>query len=206
VPAIVYGLIVAAISTIVLVLARLLALESPSAYDEYNASVSYSFGLVSFVVLLIGGILLVILGGAIQSAYLGGLLDIANGRSVTVGTFFKPRNVAAVVIASLIIGVASFIGNFVIVGSLIVALFTIFATVAVVDRNVAAIDGIKASFEITKDNFVQVLITYVIVALLITVGFLVCFIGLFVAVPVAGLYLVYAYRKLTDGQIAPLTP
>jgi uncharacterized membrane protein len=169
----VYGLVVGALSMIVFLIAGALAPESTSSYDEYSESVAFDFGFASLVVLFLGGILLVVVAGAIQSAYLGGLLDIANGQPVTVGTFFQPRNVAAVVIASLIIGVASFIGSFVIVGSLIVALFTLFATVALVDRNISALDGIKASFEIVKDNFVQVLITYVIVALLLTVGFFV---------------------------------
>ena len=49
-------------------------------------------------------------GAAIQSAFLGGLLDIANGQPVTIGSFFKPRNVGSVIIASLIIGIAAGIG------------------------------------------------------------------------------------------------
>jgi uncharacterized membrane protein len=206
VPTLVYGLVVAALSTIVFFIAFGLASESSTSYGEYGETSAPEFGFASLIVLFLGGILLVVVAGAIQSAYLGGLLDIANGQPVTVGTFFKPRNVAAVVIASLIIGVASSIASFVIVGSLIVGLFTIFATVALVDRNISAIDGIKASFEIAKDNFVQVLITYIIVMLIVTVGVLACFIGIFVALPVAGLYLVYAYRKLSGGHIAPLTP
>ena len=38
------------------------------------------------------------------------------------------------------------------------------------------------------------------------VGALACGIGLIVAIPVAALFLVYTYRKLTGGQVAPLTP
>ena len=141
-----------------------------------------------------------VLGGAFQSAYLGGLLDIADGKPVEIGTFFKPRNVVNVVIASLLIGVASAIGSIVFIGSAVVALFTLFAVVILVERNLSAIDGIKASFEIVKANFVQVLLTYLIVAVIISVGAFLCGIGLFVALPVAALYLVYAYRTLTAAR------
>ena len=48
--------------------------------------------------------------GAIASARYVGLLDIANGRPVTIASFFRPRNAGPVVIASLIVGIASSIG------------------------------------------------------------------------------------------------
>jgi uncharacterized membrane protein len=38
------------------------------------------------------------------------------------------------------------------------------------------------------------------------VGALLCGVGLIVAVPVAALILVYAWRRLSGGQVAPLTP
>ncbi len=44
----------------------------------------------------------ILVSGAVASAYYGGLLDIANGQPVSVGSFFRPRNVVSVVIASLI--------------------------------------------------------------------------------------------------------
>jgi len=89
---------------------------------------------------------------------------------------------------------------------LVVALFTIFTTVILVDRNVGAIDGIKASFELVKSNFGPAILAYLIVAVIMAIGAAICGIGLIVAVPVAQLFLVYAYRKLSGGDVAPLTP
>jgi len=86
------------------------------------------------------------------------------------------------------------------------AIFTIFTTILIVERSLAPIDAIKASVAIVKANFVQVLLAWLIFGVITTVGSLLCGIGLLVAVPVATLYLVYTYRKLTGGQIAPLTP
>jgi uncharacterized membrane protein len=206
VPTLVYGLVIGALSTVIFFIAGALAPSSVSTYGDYSASYSFNFGFLSLLVLFFGMIVVAVLAGAAQSAYLGGLLDIANGQPVTIGTFFRPRNVVNVVIASLLIGVASAIGSIVFIGSFVVALFTLFAIVALVERNLSAIDGIKASFELIKNNFVQVLITYLIVGLIISVGFIACFIGILISLPVGALYLVYAYRKLTGGEIAPQTP
>lgn len=206
VPTLAYGVIIGIVGAIVFVLAGLLAPASSTYYDDYSAGFAFNFGFLSLVVIFLGFLVIFVLAGAFQSAYLGGLLDIVDGKPVEIGTFFKPRNVVNVIIASLIIGVASAIGSIVIIGSYVVALFTIFAVVILVERNSAAIDGIKASFEIVKDNFLQVLLSYLIVAVIVTIGAFLCGIGLFVALPVAALYLVYAYRRLSGGQIAPLTP
>jgi uncharacterized membrane protein len=89
---------------------------------------------------------------------------------------------------------------------IVVAIFTLFATVAIVDRSLSPIDGIKASIDITKSNFVQVLLTWLLVGVIVLIGAIACGVGLLVALPVASLYLVYAYRSLTGGQIAALNP
>lgn len=211
VPTLVYGLIVGVLYGIMYGIAIALAPDQITDYNSYENGVSYSFstgfGLASFVVLALGGLVLLVVIGAIQSAYLAGVLDIANGQPVTIGSFFKPRNVGSVVIASVIVGVLTSIGYLLcVLPGLAVAIFTIFTTVLVVDRNLSPIDAIKASVDIVKANFVQVLLAWLIIAVIATVGSLLCGIGLIVALPVAALFLVYTYRKLSDGQIAPLTP
>ena len=81
---------------------------------------------------------------------------------------------------------------------------------ALLDRNLSAIDSIKASYEIVKANFVQVLLVWLVIAVITTVGAVLCGVGLLVAVPVAVLLEVYAYRRLSGGQVAlnpqPLPP
>jgi len=147
-----------------------------------------------------------VVAAAIQSAYLGGLLDIANGQPVTIGSFFKPRNVGSVIIATLIIGVAAGIGSFCFILGIVVGLFAMFSTVIIVDRNVPPIEAIKQSIDITKNNIGQVIIAYLVIYAITLVGALLCGIGLIVAIPVSSLFLVFVYRKLTNGYVAPLTP
>jgi uncharacterized membrane protein len=211
VPTLVYGLILAVVYGIVYGLAMALAPETVTTYDSYGNGYDYSasstLGLASLSVLVVGGIVMLIVGAAMQSAYLAGLLDIANGQPVTVGSFFKPRNIGAVIIASVIISIVTSIGYVLcVIPGLAVSIFTLFATVAIVDRNLSPIDSIKHSVEITRAHFGQVLLAWLLVAVIAIVGSLVCGIGLLVALPFAGLFLVYTYRKLSGGQLDELNP
>ena len=207
----IYGVIVGVLYGIVYGVAALLAPDPVTYYDSSDSGFSYSysagFGGASIAVLAVGGVVLLLVIGAIQSAYLGALLDIANGEHVAVGSFFKPRNVGSVVLGTLIVGVLTAIGYVLcVLPGLAVAIFTIFTTILIVERSLPPIDAIKASVDIVKANFVQVLLAWLIFGVITTVGSLLCGIGLIVALPVATLFLVYTYRKLSGGQVAPLTP
>ncbi len=206
VPALVYGLIMAAILGITYGLAFALAPTATVETTDYSYSYEAGFGFMSILVFIIGYILLIVAAGAIQSAYLAGILDIANGQPVTIGSFFKPRNVGSVVLATILIGIVSGIVACTFVGPLVVALFTMFATVAIVERNLAPVDGIKTSIDIVKNNIGPAIIAYLVATAIMLVGYVACGIGVIVSIPVAALFLVYAYRKLSGGQVAPLTP
>jgi uncharacterized membrane protein len=210
VPTLAYAIIVAAVSGIFYGLAFAVAPSGVSSYDDYGSGFSYSysagFGFASYALIFLGGLVTFVVVGAISSAYYAGLLDIVNGQPVTIGSFFKPRNVGNVLIASLLIGVASTILSFCFILSIVIGLFTLFATVLIVDRNLPPIEAIKTSFEAVKANFVQVLLAWLIMGVTVMVGALLCGVGLIVAVPVAALFLVHTYRKLLGGPIAPLTP
>jgi uncharacterized membrane protein len=211
VSALIFGVIVSVVYGIVYGLAFALAPSSVSTYDTsgngFEYSTSASFGLASILVLIVGSLLLLVLIAALESAYLGGILDIANGQPVTIGSFLKPRNVGNVIVATLIIGIAASIGYALcVIPGLAVALLTFFAVIALLDRNLSAVDAIKTSYEVVKANLVPTLLVLLSCAAIGVVGALVCFVGLFVAIPVAALLQVYAWRRLTGGQIAALNP
>jgi uncharacterized membrane protein len=210
VPTLVYALIVGVLYGAVYGIAFALAPDSVTTYDSYGSGFEYStsssLGAASIAVLVLGGLVMLVLIAAIQSAYLAGVLDIANGQPVSIGSFFKPRMVGSVIIATVIIGIASVIGSFCFILGIVISIFTLFATVSIVDRRLSPIDGIKASIDIAKANFVQVLLTWLLAAVIAVVGALVCGVGLIVSIPVAALFVVYAYRRLTGGEIASLNP
>jgi uncharacterized membrane protein len=207
----IYGVIVGVLYGIMYGLGFALAPDSASTYNSYDGGFDYStdasLGVGSLLVFIIGGILLFIVVAAAQSAYIGGVLDIADGQQVTIGSFFKPRNIGNVIIATLLIGILTSIGYVLcVIPGLAVAILTFFAVIAVIDRRLSAIDGIKTSYELVKANFVQVLLVWLSVAAIGVVGALVCGVGLFVAIPVAALLEVYAWRRLSGGEVAALNP
>ncbi|GAS90422.1 DUF2189 domain-containing protein [Mycolicibacterium brisbanense] len=210
VPTLVYGLIVGVIAGVAYGLAMAMATSSTSSYGSYGSdyeySASYSLGAGSIAVLLLGGLILIVVMAVVSSAYLSGVIDIANGQPVTIGSFFKPRQLGNFIIAGLIVGVLSAIGSFCFIGSIVVGIFTLFTLPAILDRNLSAIDAIKTSFELVKSNFVNALVAYIVIFVTIFVGELLCGIGLLVAAPVAALFLIYTWRRLTGAQVAPLTP
>jgi uncharacterized membrane protein len=207
----VYAVILGVLAGITYGLAIALAPDMVTTYEEYGSGFSYStsagFGAASMIVLVLGGIILLVVGAAIQSAYISGLLDIANGQPVTIGSFFKPRNVGAVIIATLIVAVLTAIGLLLcIIPGIIVAFLAWFTFIALLDRNLSPVDAIKASVDVTKNNVGPAVLTWLVRAAILAVGSAVCYVGLLVAGPLAGLIEVYAWRKLTGGQVVELNP
>jgi uncharacterized membrane protein len=207
----VYGLIIVVLQVIVNLLQ---AAVSPgvSDYSSSGSGFSYSWsttsmGLGGILISIVGWFVLLIVGAAIQSGYISGVLDIANGQEVSVGSFFRPRNIGQVIIAGLIVGVITTIGFFLcIIPGVIASIMLVFTIVALLDRNLSPVDAVKTSFDLSKANFGNVFVTWLAMVATAFVGALLCGIGLLVAVPVAALILVYAWRRLSGGQVAPLTP
>ena len=207
----VYGLIIVVLQVIVNLLQ---AAVSPgvSDYTSSGSGFSYSWsttsmGLGGILISIVGWFVLLIVGAAIQSGYISGVLDIANGQQVSVGSFFRPRNIGQVIIAGLIVGVITTIGFFLcIIPGVIASIMLVFTIVALLDRNLSPVDAVKTSFDLSKANFGNVFVTWLAMVATAFVGALLCGVGLIVAVPVAALILVYAWRRLSGGQVAPLTP
>ncbi|OBG83520.1 hypothetical protein A5733_12815 [Mycobacterium sp. NS-7484] len=202
VPTLVFGLIYVVLQVVFRMI------EAPfTEVEGEDGSYSFSMGgagiLVSLIVMLVG----VVIGAVIQSAYIGGMLDIANGTPVTIGSFFRPRNVGNVVVASVVSSVIIGIGVVLcVIPGIIASIMLMFTTVAVLDRNLSGIEAVKASFELSKANFGPVALTWLVVLVVGLVGTLLCGIGLLVAYPLLSLITVYAWRRLNGAQLAPLTP
>ena len=155
---------------------------------------------------ILSSIALAPVNGAIVAAQYRGLLDIANGQPVTIASFFRPRNVIPVVIALLIAEILSDIGlALCVLPGLIVSFLTYFTSVVIVDRNLSPLDGIRASIDIVKNNFGPSLLAVLTAGGLLLAGVLACGVGLLVASPVFSLFVVYTYRKLSGGTVAPAT-
>jgi uncharacterized membrane protein len=205
----VYGLIAIVLSSLVGPLLRAVSPETFTAYETADGLVettSTSMTGAGIAVLLLSNLVQLVITSAMGAAYFSGLLDIADGKQVSIGSFFRPRSVGSVVLAALLVSLAASVGLVLcILPGLIVLVLAWFTTVAIVDRNLSPIDGIKASVDIVKRNFGQVLLVWLLSTLITVVGVLLCGVGLLVAAPVAYLMQVYTYRKLGGGNVAPAT-
>src|SRR5215207_6220619 len=96
----VYGLIVIVLQVIINLLQ---AAVSPGVSDYTSDANSFSYswsttsmGIGGILISIVGWFVSLIVGAAIQSGFLSGVLDIANGQQVSVGSFFRPRNIGQV--------------------------------------------------------------------------------------------------------------
>ena len=205
----VFGLVLFLASSVITPLMQAVSPESFTTYDSADGMIdttTYSVTAGGIAVLILATVVQLVIAGAIGAAYFAGLLDIADGRPVSIGSFFRPRNIVAVIIASLLIGILTTVGLLLcIVPGVIVTIFAWFTNVGIVDRNLSPIDGIRSSFDAVKRNFGQVLLFWLTSTAITIVGALLCGVGLLVAAPVAYLLQVYAYRKLSGGSVAPAT-
>ena len=161
---------------------------------------------VGAAVTFLHSIVLSLVAGVIASAYYRGLLEIADGRPVTIASFLRPRNVVSVVIASLIFGILFFIGvTLCVLPAVIVTFFAFFTTVAIVDRNLSPIDGIRANIDVVKNNFGASLLAALTAVGLLLAGVLAFGVGALAAAPVVYLFGVYTYRTLSGGTVATAT-
>lgn len=204
----VYGVIFVVLNSAVSFIARLassdVVVNTYSDPGSYFYSANMTMGPLGTVIMWLGNLVVLAIAGVIASAYIGGLLDIADGRPVAIGSFFKPRNVGSMIIATLIVGVLTTIGMVLcVVPGLLVSIFTMFTTVALLDRNLPPIDAIKASFEIVKAKFIDCLLVWLMAIAMIAAGALLCGVGLLVAVPVAFLFEIFAFRRITGGGVVP---
>jgi uncharacterized membrane protein len=172
--------------------------------DGYTTATT-SIGAGGLVIMIVGYVLIYAVAIFAQSAFLSGCLDIADGRPVSIGSFFKPRNLGNVILAAIIIGILTSIGSVLcVIPGLIVGIFAQFAIPFIIDRSQGAIDGLKSSFTTVQSNFVNALLAWLVQAAAILLGFVVCGVGILVGGPVAALIGIYAYRKLSGGQVVPL--
>jgi uncharacterized membrane protein len=201
-----YGLIIIVIQVLTNTLSAAVDPGDSTNYMSDGGGFEFSYSIDSpagVIVAFIGWLISLVVAAAVQSAYLGGMLDIADGREVSIGSFFRPRNIGGVIIAGLIVGVITTVGFLLcVIPGLIASIMLMFTVVSLIDRNIAPLEAVKTSFNISKAHFGSVFVAWLVMVVTVVVGALVCGVGLLVAAPVATLILVYTYRVLTGGQVA----
>lgn len=178
-------------------LLAMLGTESVDSSDDLTSG--------QFVTFALGYVAVLLAAMFVQAAYLSGCLDIADGRPVGVGTFFRPRNFGAALLTALLVGLLVAVGSMLfVVPGLIIAFLTQFAIAAAIDRSLSPIAALRASFTTCQTNIVGALLSWLAQVVVLLAGELVCGVGLFVAFPLAVLIQTYTYRRLSGGWVAPV--
>ncbi len=154
---------------------------------------------------LLFSLISMIVGWLLQGIMYRGALDEVDGRKPGFANFFQLPNIGQILLTSLIVGVLTGVGTFLfIIPGLIIAFLSYFAMPFVVDRQVPAIDGIKASWSLISKNVGPLLLLALAVIGINILGAILLLVGLLVTLPISVIAATYAYRKLSDGVVAPL--
>ncbi len=209
VPVLVYGAIIAVMSYLTQFLPAAFGHESSGTYTGSNGqtygSTSVTLGFASVTVMFIGSILIFLAAVVMHAGLISGCLDIADGKPVTIGSFFKPRNLRGAILAALLVAVGTWIGLILcVVPGIIFGFLALFAIPFVVDRSLSPVDSVKASIATVRSNVGGALLSWLVQIAAVLVGELLFLIGALVGIPIAHLVLTYTYRKLSGGQVVPL--
>ncbi|WP_193610471.1 hypothetical protein [Nocardioides lijunqiniae] len=153
------------------------------------------YGLIVALVLLAAQ---VIGAGLIRAS-----LDVTEGKPFLTSTVFKFDRIGPVLVTSLIIAAATFVGTILCyLPGLVIGFFTSYSLYFVMDKGLSPIEAITASFNLVKDNIGTALIWYIVGGLVAGAGALACGVGLLVTLPIFLLGSAYTYKHLTGQPVA----
>ncbi|MCX5045287.1 hypothetical protein OG921_19155 [Aldersonia sp. NBC_00410] len=158
------------------------------------------------VLSIVGALVLFVVGVLIQAAFVQGALHEVDGRRPNFESFFRWENIGQLVIASLLVGLATWIGLILCIIPGIVIGFLLFYTLQfVIDQRQDAVDAMKSSYKLISANVGPLLLLALACIGLNIVGALLCLVGLLVSAPVTLIAVTYAYRVLVRGPVSPPT-
>jgi uncharacterized membrane protein len=171
-------------------------------HDAAASTVAY-LSTPAHIVKLVGLVAIVAIVAVMQSAYLSGILRIADGHRAPLGSFFKPRRIGAAVGVQLLVAALTAVGfSLCWLPGVVVTVWLMFTLVALLDGRLSPLEAVRASRAISKADFWTALLVMLTFVALILAGWVLVVAGLLVFVPVAVLFLVYTYRCLSAGMAA----
>jgi uncharacterized membrane protein len=131
-----------------------------------------------------------------------GALGITEGRPFQTSEIFKTDQLGAVVVASLLVGVATTIGYALCyLPGVAIAFLTSYTLFFVIDQGLSPIDAIRASFDLTTKNLANTIVWYIVGGLVAVAGVIACGVGLLVTVPLVIIGTAYTYKVLTGQTV-----
>jgi uncharacterized membrane protein len=141
----------------------------------------------------------------ISAALIKGGLDVTDGKSPGIGELFEGWDKTQVLIAALIVGVGTAIGSILCyLPGIIFAFLAQYTQYYVVDKQMTALDAVKASISFTTGNLGSTLVFYLLAAVTALVGGLLCGVGLLAAIPIILIGQAYTWRRLNNEPVSPI--
>ena len=182
-------------------------LRTSSTTIDDDGTISLGSGPNTFAVLIAGALITlvsVLLFSIMQAGFIQGALRISRGEPLALDSFFRFKNLTAVILASLLVAVLTSVGYALCyLPGVAVAFFAQFTLYYVVDRGTGAIDALKASFQLVSKNVSTTLLLFLGILVVSFIGGLLCFVGTFVALPVALLAQANVFRRLNAEPVVP---
>ena len=135
----------------------------------------------------------------IQVGMARGALGVTEGRPFKAAEVFKFENIGQVILLGLIYAVGFLLCVF---PGVILSFLGSYALFFIVDRNMGAVDALKASTNMITKDFGRAGVWALLALVITAVGEAVCGVGLLVAFPVALLGSAYTYKKLNGQPVA----
>jgi len=154
------------------------------------------YGLVVLVVIFALQILL--------AALIKGGLDVADGKSPAIGELFQGWDKTQVAIAAVLISVGTAVGTILCyLPGLAFGFIASYTMYYVVDKQMPAMDALKASFSFTTSHLGETLLFFLLAGVVSVIGGILCGIGLLVAYPVILIGQAYTFRVLNNEPVTP---
>ncbi len=190
-------LIVVAVSVVVGVVASLFASALLGGPLQRGLVEEFLYNLV--VSLLVG-----IVGQILYAGLIKGSLAQVDGRPIPLGQMWSGLNYADIAVAGILVSVLTSIGTALcVLPGLVVGYLAMFTMYFVVDRGMAPVEAIKASFSFVSSNVGDTLVYYILVILVVIAGAILCGVGLLAALPIALLAGGYTFRRLHQQPVSP---
>jgi len=151
-----------------------------------------------------------LLGFVVEAVFIRAALRVTYGRPISLKDFFDFSDLGPVVLAALLLAAINLVVGLVswipLIGWLIavaVNFFLFFTLFFVIDKKLQPTDATRASVDLIRANLGATVLFVIVSYLIVVAGFVLCFVGAFVAVPVVLLASAYFYRRLLGEPIAP---
>ena len=208
VPVLVVLLVVIVLQVLVQLLLRATLLSTHDCTQTFlGTSVEAQCGPGFFVTLIgagLAGLVVSLVAQALGAGLIKIALDIADGKPASLGEIGRWATNPQVLLAALIVAVATAIGTILCyVPGIIVGFLLNWTMFYVVDKNMGAIDAIKASVKFVTDHLGDTILFYLLGLVVLIIGAILCLVGLLVAAPVVLIGAAYTYRRLNGEQVAP---